>query len=304
MDRRSFLARGIGGALAGVALGKYENLFAFPMPNDTATYDLVAIRGGEAAAMFDKGIESYGGMSAFVKKGQRVLVKPNIGWDVEPARAGNTHPLLVKRIIEHCYNAGAKEVIVFDHTCDNWSQCYKNSGIEQAAKDAGAKVVSGNSEGYYHEIDVPKGKKLTKARAHELLLQADVFINVPILKDHSGSRVTIGMKNLMGVVWDRGYWHENGLHQCIADFATYRRPDLTVIDAYNVLKQNGPRGVSKADVLQMKAQILSRDPVAADAAAAKLYGIEPKEVPHIAYAASMGVGRLELEALKINRIKM
>ncbi len=304
MKRRDFLIKGIGGSAAALALGKYSDLLAAPLQNKQSAYQLVAVKGGEPAAMFDKAIEAYGGMGAFVKKGQRVLVKPNIGWDVDPERAGNTHPMLVKRVVEHCYNAGAKEVFVFDHTCDTWSQCYKNSGIERAASDAKAKVVSGNSEGNYQEVTIPKAQRLVKAKVHEQLLHADVFINLPVLKHHHASRVTIGMKNLMGVVWDRGEWHQNDLHQCIADFAFYRKPDLVIVDAYNVMKQNGPRGVSPADVVQMKAQILSTDPLAADVAAAKLFGVEPADVRYLSIAASMGLGSLELDPGSIKRIKL
>ena len=306
MDRRDFLKKTIGGSIVAgstVAFGDCAKLLA-ATPISPAPYDLVAVKGGEPEVMFDKAIASLGGMENFVPKGSRVLVKPNIGWDVTPERAGNTHPKLVARIIEHCLNAGAKEVSVLDHTCEHWVQCYKNSGIERAVKDAGGKIVSGDSEGYYQKVAVPKGKRLTEAKVHELLLGADVLINVPVLKHHSSSMVTIGMKNLMGVVWDREYWHRNDLHQCIADFASYRRPALTVVDAYNVMKQNGPRGVSVGDVVPMKSQIVSTDFVAADAAAAKLFGADPGDIRHIQLAAEMNLGRIDLEALSINRIKL
>ncbi|MFZ3049134.1 MAG: DUF362 domain-containing protein [Desulfatirhabdiaceae bacterium] len=306
MDRRNFLKKMIGGSIAAgstMAFGDYAKLLAAPVDSPTA-YDLVAVKGSEPEVMFDKAIESLGGMKAFVPKGSKVLVKPNIGWDVTPDRAGNTHPKLVARIIEHCLNAGAKEVSVFDHTCEHWVQCYKNSGIEKAVKDAGGKIVSGDSEGYYQKVAVPNGKRLTEAKVHELLLGADVFINVPILKHHSSSMLTIGMKNLMGVVWDRGYWHRNDLHQCIADFASYRKPALTVVDAYTVMKQNGPRGVTAGDVVSMKSLIVSTDVVAADAAAAKLFGADPGDIRHIALASEMKLGRIDLDALSINRIKL
>ena len=306
MDRRDFLKKTIGGSIVAgttLAFGDYAKLLA-ASPISPAPYELVAVKGGEPEVMFDKAIESLGGMEKFVPRGSKVLVKPNIGWDVTPERAGNTHPKLVARIVEHCLTAGAKEVSVFDHTCDNWVRCYKNSGIEKAVKDAGGKIVSGESEGYYQKIAVPKGKRLTEAKVHELLLGADVFINVPVLKHHSSSMVTIGMKNLMGVVWDRQFWHRNDLHQCIADFASYRKPDLTVVDAYNVMKQNGPRGVSAGDVVQMKSQIVSTDMVAADAAAAKLFGADPGDIRHIQIAAEMNLGRIDLDALSINRIKL
>jgi uncharacterized protein (DUF362 family) len=305
MNRRSFFRKSIGiSALAGsyTVLGKPDELFASVLR--PAPFDLVAVRGGEPEVMFQKGIEALGGIGTFVKKGQKVVVKPNIGWDVLPERGGNTHPKLVAEIIKHCLNAGAKEVVVFDHTCDEWQRCYKNSGIEAAAKDAGAKIAPAHTEGYYQSVNIPNGKVLTNAKEHELILGADVFINVPVLKHHSSSRVTIGLKNLMGNVWDRGFWHGNDLHQCIADFGTFRKPTLNVIDAYYVMKRNGPRGVSVEDVITMKAQLLTTDIVAGDTAAAKLFGTNPADIRHIKLAAEQGVGRMDLEKMNIKRITL
>jgi uncharacterized protein (DUF362 family) len=301
MKRREFVNKSFkAGAFtaASLSFGKIPNLFALT-PND---FDLVAIKGGEPHTMFDEAIKSFGGMKSIVKKGNSVVVKPNIGWDVIPERAANTNPVLVKRIVEHCFEAGAKDVYVLDHTCDDWNSCYSTSGIERAVKDVGGKTVPGNSERYYEEVTVPGGKQLTTAKVHELILESDVFINVPILKNHSSTGLTISMKNLMGIVWDRRYWHRNDLHQCIADFTSFRKPDLNVIDAYYVMKKNGPRGVSKADVLTMKSQIISSDIVAADAAAAKLFGLDPQNIDYIKIASEMNLGEIDLNKLNINRI--
>jgi len=300
MNRRNLISKSL---QAGTALTIGKN-FLFSETFAQENYDLVAIKGGEPDAMFDKAIASLGGMKKFVKKNQTVVVKPNIGWDVTPERAGNTNPLLVKRIIEHCFNAGAKDVYVFDHTCDNWNRCYSNSGIEKAVKDAGGKIVSGASESYYQQVTFKNGRKMKDAKVHELILESDVFINVPILKHHSSSEMTIAMKNLMGIVWDRGFWHQNDLHQCIADFTTFRKPDLNIVDAYHILKRNGPRGVSKADVVELKSQLISTDIVAIDAAAAKLFGSEPDNIPYIKIADEMKSGIKDLDKLSINRIKM
>ena len=303
MDRRTFVKQTIGATvLAGTAAsGRLGSLFA-AVPS--LPYDLVAVKGGEPDAMFDVAIRELGGMGAFVKKGQKVVVKPNIGWDVSPERAGNTNPRLVSRIIRHCFDAGAKEVYVFDHTCDDWRRSYKNSGIEAAAKDAGAKVAPGHTEGNYHAVTVAGGKVLKEAHVHELILEADVFINVPVLKNHSSTGLTAGMKNQMGIVWDRGFWHKNDLHQCIADFAAYRKPDLTVIDAYLMMKQNGPRGVSQDDVVSLKTQLVATDVVAADTAAAKLFGVDPDDIGYIKIAAARKIGRRDLENLNIKRITL
>ncbi len=308
MDRRKFLRNSLGASLAAgafAALGRQAKAFAGPAFPSGANYDLVAVMGGEPAAMFDMGIQALGGMGAFVSKGQKVLVKPNIGWDVPPERAGNTNPGLIKRIIEHCYRAGAKEVFVFDNSCDNWVKCYKNSGIEDAVRDAGGKMVPSNSESYYHEVAIPNGKRLTRAKVHELVLESDVFINVPVLKHHSSAMMTGALKNMMGVVWDRGYWHRNNLNQCIADYALFsKKPDLHVMDAYNVMMRNGPRGVSVADLSNMKSLMISTDWVAIDAAGAKMMGREPASVEHVALAAGMGVGKIDLAAMNIHRMKM
>ncbi len=302
MKRREFINSSVkAGILGGAALSLGNFSSIFPASLFDTDYQLAAIKGAEPDTMFDEAIKAFGGMKNFVKKGQTVLVKPNIGWDTSPERAGCTNPKLVSRIIQHCFDAGAKNVYVFDHTCEYWKNCYSNSGIEKAAKDAKAKVVSGENESYYHDTTIKQGKKLKKALVHELLLESDVFINVPILKNHGSTDITIGMKNLMGVVWDRGYWHANDLNQCIADFASFRKPDLTVVDAYNVMKRNGPRGVSKDDVVTMKSLLVSTDAVAADAAAAKLFGKNPSDIDHIKIADAMKIGTMQLDALSIYR---
>jgi uncharacterized protein (DUF362 family) len=284
--------------------GKYNNLFSAVPGGNELPFDLVAVKGGEPVPMLHKGLAAIGGIGAFVKKGQKVVVKPNIGWDVSPERAGNTNPALVAEIVRLCRDAGASEVYVFDNTCDNWQRCYKNSGIESAVKDAGGKIAPANSERYFSEVSIPEGKNLNKAKEHELVIGSDVFINVPILKNHSGSRITVSMKNLMGIVWDREYWHANDLHQCIADYATYRKPVLNIVDAYAVMQRNGPRGVSVNDVVMMKSLLISSDIVTADAAAAKLYGVNPSDVRHIQIAADQKAGRMDLENLRIKRMTM
>jgi uncharacterized protein (DUF362 family) len=309
MKRRAFLKTSAGAGIAAgavLALGAHEKLWASSSSASVADkYDMVALMGGTPDAMFDLGIQELGGMANFVQKGQKVLIKPNMGWDVIPELAANTNPYLIKRIVEHCFKAGAKEVYVTDHTMDNWVNCYRNSGIEKAAKSAGAKVVPGNSESYYQEIEIPGGLSLKSAKVHELLLESDVFINVPVLKDHNSVRMTCCLKNMMGLVWNRGYWHSNNLNQCIADYALYeKKPALNIVDCYNVMVKHGPQGVSSADVVAMKSQIISTDWVAADAAGAKMLGIAVEKIEYIPIAHTMGLGNMNLDSLNIKRIKM
>ena len=308
MNRRKFFKNSFGAGMAAataITFGTAPRILSnIKKSENEIIYDLAAIKGGEPDVMFEKAIKAVGGMSRFVKKNQVVVLKPNIGWNAEPERAANTNPKLISKVIEHCFEAGAKDVYVFDHTCDNWQLCYTNSGIESVVKKAGGKIVPGNSESYYQDVDITAGKSLKQTSVHELILESDVFINIPVLKHHSSTKLSIAMKNLMGVVWDRGYWHRNNLHQCIADYPTFRKPDLNIIDAYSVMKKNGPKGVSEADCILYKSQIISADIVAADAAAAKLFGHSPEEIDYIKYADEMGVGTMNLENLSISRIKV
>ncbi|MGF1585927.1 MAG: DUF362 domain-containing protein [Bacteroidales bacterium] len=305
MKRREFLWKSAGaGFVAGSALSftGFSSLFGSELNSNQSPYDLVAVRGGEPDVMFDRAIAAMGGMQNFVKPNQSVLVKPNIGWDVIPERGANTNPGLVKRVIEHCFQAGASEVFVFDHTCDNWRRSYENSGIEAVVNAAGARILPGNDISLYRNVTVPGGRQLKEAMVHEQVLNADVFINIPVLKHHGGAQVTISMKNLMGIIWDRQWWHRNDLQQCIADFGTYRKPDLNIVDAYRVMMQNGPRGVSEDDIVLMKSLIISRDMVAADSAAARLFGTTPEQIGHIRLGHEMGIGNMELEKQSIHRI--
>lgn len=305
MKRRDFILKSVGaGLFLGSSLTVPSLASGVKRTLSESAYDLVAIRGGSPEAMFDRGIAALGGMGSFVKRGDTVVVKPNIGWDRPPEMGANTHPGLVGRIIEHCLEAGASRVSVFDHTCDEWRASYRNSGIEQAARNAGARVVPGNSERYYHDVSIPAGKRLTAAKEHELLLESDVFINVPVLKHHGGASITVAMKNLMGNIWDRRFYHQNDLHQCIADYTTWRVPDLNVVDAYRVMMRNGPRGLSEEDLVTMQAQVISADIVAADAASSLMFGLQPQDVGHIRMGQEMGIGTLELDNLAISRLRM
>ena len=198
---------------------------------------------------------------------------------------------------------------VFDHTCDDWIKCYKNSGIEDAAKAAGAKVMPAHQESYYREIALPRGKKMKKAKVHEAILDSDVWINVPILKNHGGANLTISMKNHMGIVWDRGYFHQNDLQQCIADICTLdKKAVLNVVDAYRILKTNGPRGRSASDVVLTKGLFMSQDIVAVDTAAAKFFNqvrtMPLESVKHLANGQALKIGTMDLDTLNIKRIKL
>jgi uncharacterized protein (DUF362 family) len=309
MKRRDFLKTS---AAVGVAALTFEKLSAAISNQEVMVEsipDMVAVMGGEPAPMLQRALKEMGGIGKYVKKGQNVVIKPNIGWDKKPDFAANTNPELIGELVKQCFEAGAKKVTVFDHTCDNWQKCYTNSGIEKAAKAAGATVMPGNDESYYKEIKIPGGVKLKSAKIHQAMLEADVWFNVPVLKNHDGAKMSIAMKNYMGIVWDRGYFHSNDLQQCIADACTWnKKPVLNIIDAYRCMRKNGPQGRSVSDTSLLKTLIISPNIVAADTAAIGLFNQVEKmninEVGHIANGEKLKLGTQKIDKLNVKRIKL
>ncbi|MBS1371794.1 MAG: DUF362 domain-containing protein [Lentisphaeria bacterium] len=306
MERRDFLkgaaalalTAGIAGKLGGAEAPEKDGRRSGGVP------DLVALRGESPAEMFDAGIALLGGMKAFVKPGQSVVIKPNIGWDRPPESGANANPELVGRMVKRCLEAGAKDVFVFDHTCDNWVNSYSKSGIKSAVEAEGGKMVSGAVEEDYREVEVPGALRMKNAKVHRLILDCDVFFNVPVLKHHGGAKLTCAMKNFMGIVWDRRYMHGNDLQQCIADASLIRRPDLNVVDAFRVMTTGGPRGNANSVVRDMKSLLLSRDIVAVDTAAARMIGFPLETVAHIPNGEKLGLGSTKLETLDIRRVRL
>lgn len=310
MKRRDFLRTSV---IAGAALSLNFDGLQAALSSHTITVeqapDLVAVMGGEPDVMLDKALEALGGIGKYVKKGQKVVIKPNIGWDRAPELAGNTNPKLVKALVKKCFEAGAEKVTVFDHTCDNWQKCYETSGVAAAAKEAGAIVMPGNDEKYFKEIAIPKGINLKNAKIHEALVEADVWFNVPVLKNHGGAKMTCAMKNYMGIVWDRRFFHQNDLQQCIADICTWeKKPVLNIVDAYRIMHQNGPQGKSAADVATLKSLIVSPNIVAIDTAALRLFNqvkkLDMEAVGHIGKGQALQLGTTDLDKVTIKRIKI
>ncbi|MGC9152020.1 MAG: DUF362 domain-containing protein [Microbacter sp.] len=310
MKRRDFL---LTTALTSVAsMLRFDKLEAALKSNTisvSSTPDLVAVMGGEPAFMLERALAKFGGIKTFVKKGQVVVLKPNIGWDKTPDLAADTNPELVAAMVKQCYAAGAKRVEVFDHTCNQWDRCYVNSGIKSAVESAGGIMVPANDESFFRTVAIPNGVKLKQAAIHRSLLDCDVWFNMPILKNHGGAKMTISMKNYMGIVWDREYFHRTDLQQCIADVCTFhKRPALNIVDAYRIMFKNGPQGKSVADTALLKTLIVSPDIVAADAASVKFFNqvkqMNLNEVAHIGMGQALHLGTEDLDKLRIDRIKM
>jgi uncharacterized protein (DUF362 family) len=246
-------------------------------------------------------LEPLGSISQFVKTGDRVVIKPNMAWDRNPAQAANTHPQVVKALVELSLDAGAKKIMVFDRTCNEARRCYWNSGIQDAMK-----TVRDSRLEYYHPdkrkfvpVNIKRGKAVKQLEIYRDALEADTYINVPIAKHHSLSRLTLGIKNSMGVLGgNRGQMH-NDLGQKLADLATVVRPKLTVIDATRILLRNGPQGGDIDDVKVLDTVIASADPVACDAYATTLFDLQPDAISSTVAAYKMGLGEMHLDKMQI-----
>jgi len=251
-----------------------------------------------------KTLQPLGGMSAFVKKGDRVVVKPNIGWDRKPEQAANTHPLVVKSIVKLALDAGASKVQVFDRTCNSSRMCYSNSGIKDAVESINDKraLCEHIDDRKFIPVTIKKGKSLKEWPFYKDALAADCYINVPVAKHHRLAELTLGLKNVMGVIGgERGRIHTN-IGQYLADMCTVLKPDLTVIDATRILLQNGPQGGNINDVKTLHTLIATTDPVAADAYATTLFGKKPEDIESTKAAYQMGLGEMNLKKMNISRV--
>ncbi|MDO5675181.1 MAG: DUF362 domain-containing protein [bacterium] len=314
MRRRDILKTiALGGAATVIrpfsSFGSFDVLAQTSNADPTGPADLVAVLGGEPAEMLDQALYELGGIGRFVRTGNKVVIKPNIGWDNSPEEAGNSNPELIAALVRHCLEAGAAKVSVLDHTCDQWNACYSNSGIEAAVKAAGGEMLPAHNQATYQEVALPRAKVLKKAKIHRAIMESDAWFNVPILKTHGGAGMTVSMKNLMGIVWDRGYFHWNDLNQCIADICTLPKPPvLNIVDAYRVLLEGGPRGGRGKDVAMAKGLFASPDMVAVDTAAIRFFGqLRAMPLQNIAYlqkGAELAVGTTDLDTLAIKRVKI
>ena len=307
LNRREFIGSiaGLGAAiLVGGCTGKAEtNAGSFsPRAPKFNAGDLAVASGKNPRRITRAAVDALGGMSKLVEKGDFVVIKPNIAWNRPPEAAATTNPEVVAELVKMCREAGADRVMVVDHTIDRPAEAVMNfTGIRPAAEKAGAETLAAQNESDYRTIAIPKGKLIRSDTCIKEILKADILINVPIAKTHSSTEVTLGMKNLMGCNWDRQAWHSSrSLQQCIADYATAVRPDLTVLDANRILLTNGPKG--PGETKDANKVIAGVDPVAVDAYGTTLFGLKPEDVEHITLAYELGVGEIDLAKVRVKNV--
>jgi uncharacterized protein (DUF362 family) len=255
-----------------------------------------------------RAIELLGGMQRFVKPGRRVVIKPNMSFARTPDEAANTSPAVVAAVAKSCVDAGAKHVLIVDHTIQKDTLCLELSGIgKSCASLPRTHVLAMNDERFYQSVAIPGGTALTTVKVMKEVLICDVLISLPAAKSHSATGVSFGMKGLMGVIWDRGYFHSRvDLHQAIADLCTVVTPHLTILDASRALLTGGPSGPGNIDVLNTI--VAGTDPVAVDSYGAQLapwYNkqFQARHIKHIMAGEHMGLGTTRLDKLRITRVQ-
>jgi uncharacterized protein (DUF362 family) len=310
MDRREFLSKaGRATALAvatgAVGFGFHNRVVQsqtavvavrpeFTVPSDPRFPAVTLATGEDHLQALRASLDAIGGVGRFVKDGERVTIKPNVGWDRTAEQAANTNPVLIGELVRQCLSAGAAAVVVTDVTCNDPRRCFLRSGIRAAAEAAGATVALPAAADFVNtDLD---GEMLTEWPVLKHFLECDKLINMPIVKQHSLTRCTIGMKNLYGILGGRRNQLHQQIDQSIVDLAAFATPTLTVVDATRVLLRGGPQGGSLDDVAVPNTVICATDLVAADARGAEFLDLQPDKVGHIRLAAQSGLGTLDYRA--------
>lgn len=311
MKRRDFLKKTSQASLSALFFSNpaLDNLLRASQKQESFSFAIV--KGRDTKKIVEAAIQAIGGMKKFVSKGDMVMVKPNIGWDRTPEQAANTNPDVVATIVKMCFDAGAKSVKVADNTCNDPRRCYRRSGIYDAARSAGAKVY------YLDERTLKKdnigGTTLKLWPVYKDFIEVDKFINVPIVKHHGLTRLTLGMKNLMGAIGGRRNSIHQDIHPSLADLAAYFKPHLTILDAVRILTANGPQGGRVSDVKRIDTVIAGTDIASMDALAVNLasqYGgntfknLKTSDYAFLKIASERGLGPIDLEKIPVKEIEL
>lgn len=299
-SRRTFL--GTLGRSGLLGLLPFSSIFTGASPSAAATTSRVSVaEGGDASSRLRDALAKLGGMERFVRPGDRVVVKPNIGWDRTPEEAANTDPAVVAELCRLAREVGASSVRVFDRACNDARRTYERSGIRAAVEGLSDEEVRIEHvrDGLFQTVELPGAVELERWPLYRPALQADVLINVPVVKHHGLTGVTLGMKNLMGIMGgNRGRIHW-GIDDSLVDLNSAVRSHLTVVDATRILLRNGPQGGGTEGVRIANRIAVSDDIVAADAWGAREFGIDPLGVGHIRRAHERGLGMGDLERVDI-----
>jgi len=307
LTRRKFLKQS---AAAGMAVGCSALLPSWlrAAEEETAFSMLAQVKGPTPQAVREA-VGLLGGMENFVGQGQRVLLKPNASFSAPPEWGATTSSETVRTVAQMCLEAGAERVVVFDHPLRSPELCLEQTGLEEALDDLDdVKLILATKQRHFEPVEVTDGEALQQVEVAKEVLRSDVIINLPTAKSHSATGVSLGMKNLMGLIWDRGYFHQaTDLHQAIAELSMVIQPDLIIVDAARALVTGGPGGPGK--VLELGTIVAGTDPVAVDAHVVGMApwmdrSMTPDQVAYIVEASSLGLGQMDQGRIQVQEIDL
>ncbi len=329
-SRRQFLEIAGGSALVGGLYGltffEHEGFakpshIRPPQKASASTPDIVAVQGNPATYgdITEQAINELGGIEQFVKKGDRVVISPNMGWMRTPDQAATTHPAVIRRLVKLCERAGASRITLIDYALDDWKLAFKICGAYDAIRGTRASLLSPTQPTMYKKVNVAAAvpNKTSdgadydprhhydriQQRLPRDIIEADCFIVNPVVKNHEAAVITIAMKKLMGCIWNRKDYHRYGLHPCIAEINMFLKPTLVVTDATRALQTRGPKGPGITTT--PNTVVAGIDPVALDSYCCKFLTVEnitPDQVQHLIIANSLGRGQIDTSQLNIKEI--
>lgn len=265
---------------------------------------MAVVKGDDRIKTINLAFKSIGGIEKFIKKGDRVLLKVNAAFASPPAISATTNPQLIEEVARLCYAAGASSVAVTDNPINDPSSCFALTGIESAAKRAGAKVIY-PEESLFTPLTIEGGVLIKEWPVlYEPLKNADKVIGIAPVKDHQRSGASMAMKNWYGLLGGRRNIFHQDIHNIIKELALMLKPTLVILDGTVSMITNGPTGGSLSDLKQTNTMIISTDQVAADAYGATLLGKTAAELAYIEKAHAAGAGSMDYHLLKPAIINM
>jgi uncharacterized protein (DUF362 family) len=300
VERRKFLKLA---ALTGAGLSLPEGFALLAEAAESAMRpDLAVAHGASPAAIVTAAVDALGGIKRFVSRGDIVVVKPNIGWDRTPEQAANTNPEVVAAVVRLCFEAGAKKVKVFDRPVNDPRRCYVQSGIAAAvsALGAGADYMDDRK---FRDMAL-NGLALKSWPLYTDIFEADKVINVPIAKHHGLAKLTLSMKNWMGVMGGSRRQIHQKLDESLVDLSMKIKPALTILDAVRIITANGPQGGSLEDVKKLDTVVAGIDPVAIDSYGATLFGMKGSDLGYVTLGHKLGLGQMDLKKMRIVKINV
>ncbi len=306
LSRRDFLKASLA-ASTFFGLGAGRALAGPPLEAAKIKRIVSVVRGTKMDKMLTSAMQPFGGMKRFVRTGMQVVIKTNASFANAPDWGNNTSPELLTAVAKACRESGARRVLVLDYPLMRGAEALDMNGTAAAvAKLKGVELRVLGAEHEFRKVKVPGGEALHEVAIAREVLDCDLLINLPVAKAHDAVAASIGMKNLMGIIWDRAVFHTGmEIDRGIADLNRVLRPGLTIVDMTRIMVSNGPRG--PGEVVTTEKLVVGIDPVAVDSVAlgqARFNGrrFRPKQLRYLLHAHKAGLGEIRLGELDIRKL--